>query len=166
MDNSVQELLDILYNMIQDAWGLPLGNERCVIERNKVLDILDEVKAKLPAELNEAKRLVAARGEFVANAKREAESMRKVAEERARQLVDETEIVRAAKEKANGILSSAESRAAELRYVANQYADDTLMRTEEAINDALSEVRQARSRFRSVSGGRSGGSMSGIVPEE
>ena len=121
MDNSVQELLDILYNMIQDAWGLPLGNERCVIERNKVLDILDEVKAKLPAELNEAKRLVAARGEFVANAKREAESMRKVAEERARQLVDETEIVRAAKEKANGILSSAESRAAELRDVANQY---------------------------------------------
>ncbi len=89
MDNSVQELLDILYNMIQDAWGLPLGNERCVVERNKVLDILDEVKAKLPAELNEAKRLVAARSEFVANAKREAESMRKVAEERARQLVDE-----------------------------------------------------------------------------
>ncbi|MBQ2156984.1 MAG: hypothetical protein II443_00270, partial [Oscillospiraceae bacterium] len=128
MDNSVQELLDILYNMIQDAWGLPLGNERCVVERNKVLDILDEVKAKLPAELNEAKRLVAARSEFVANAKREAESMRKVAEERARQLVDETEIVRAAKEKANGILSSAESRAAELRNVANQYADDTLMR--------------------------------------
>lgn len=166
MDNGVQELIDILYNMIQDAWGLPLGNERCVIERDKVLDILDEIKAKLPAEINDAKKLVAARSEYVANAKREAESMRKVAEERARQLVDETEIVRAAKEKANGIVTTAETRAAELRNVANQYADDTLMRTEEAINDALSEVKQARSRFRSVAGGKSGSSMSGIVPEE
>ena len=161
MDNGVQELIDILYNMIQDAWGLPLGNERCVIERDKVLDILDEIKAKMPAEINDAKKLVSARTEFIANAKREAESMRKVAEERARQLVDETEIVRAAKEKANGIITTAETR-----NVANQYADDTLMRTEEAINDALSEVRQARVRFRSVAGGKSGGSMSGIVPEE
>ena len=41
MGNSVQELLDMLYTMVTEAWGLPLGAEKCVIERDKVLDLLD-----------------------------------------------------------------------------------------------------------------------------
>lgn len=151
MGNSVQELLDMLYTMVTEAWGLPLGAEKCVIERDKVLDLLDEIKAQLPTELAEAQRLVSARNEFIANAKREAESIRKVAEDRARQLVDEQEIVRAAKAKSNNLLSAAEAKSMELRRVANDYADDALRRTEEAITEALNEVRQSRSRFKSVS---------------
>lgn len=151
MGNSVQELLDMLYTMVTEAWGLPLGAEKCVIERDKVLDLLDEIKAQLPSELAEAQRLVSARNEFIANAKREAESIRKVAEDRARQLVDEQEIVRAAKAKSNNLLSAAEAKSMELRKVANDYADDALRRTEEAITEALNEVRQSRSRFKSVS---------------
>jgi cell division septum initiation protein DivIVA len=136
MGNDVQELIDMLYAMITDAWGLPLGAEKCVIERDKVLDLIDEIKAQLPTEIAEAKRLVAARNEYVNNAKREAESIRKVGN---------------AKAKANTIISQAETKSNELRRVANDYADDALRRTEEAIGEALNEVRQSRSRFRSVS---------------
>ena len=89
--------------------------------------------------------------------------MRKVAEERARQLVDEQEVVRAANERARNIISAAEKQSNELRQVANRYADDTLLRTEEAINEALNEVHQARARFRNVSAKADG--MSAIVPE-
>lgn len=151
MGNDVQELLDMLYNMVSDAWGLPLGAEKCVIDRDKVLDLLDEIKNQLPTEIAEAKRLVASRSEFINNAKREAESMRKVAETRAKQLVDQEEIVRAAKQRANDIVASAEAKANELKRVANNYADDALRRTEEAIAEALGEVRSSRSRFRTVS---------------
>lgn len=151
MGNDVQELLDMLYNMITDAWGLPLGAEKCVIERDKVLDLLDEIKAQLPGELSEARRLVAARAEYVNNAKREAESLRRVAEQKARQMVDQEEIVRAAKQRANEIVAAAEQKSAELRRVANDYADDALRRTEEAIAEALGEVRDSRARFRTAS---------------
>ena len=151
MGNDVMELIDMLYNMITDAWGLPLGAEKCVIERDKVLDLLDEIKSQLPKELEEARRLVASRAEFVSNAKREAESMRKVAEQRARQLVDQEEVVRAAKQRANEIITAAEQKSAELRRVANEYADDALRRTEDAISEALNEVHQSRTRFRSSS---------------
>ncbi len=163
MGNDVQELIDMLYNMITDAWGLPLGAEKCVIERDKVLDLLDEIKAQLPTELAEAKRLVAARTEFINNAKREADSIRKVAEDRARQMVDQQEVVHNAKVKANGIVTTAENRAAELRRVANDYADDALRRTEEAIAEALNEVRDSRARFRSVSA-KTSDTMKDIVP--
>lgn len=151
MGNDVQELIDMLYSMITEAWGLPLGAEKCVIERDKVLDLLDEIKAQLPTELAEAKRLVASRTEYVNNAKREADSMRKVAEQRARQLVDQEEIVRAAKQRANEIVASAEAKATELKRVANDYADDVLRRTEDAISEAMNQVHSARSRFRTVS---------------
>ena len=163
MGNGVQELLEMLYSMISEAWGLPLGAEKCVIERDKALDLLDEIKAQFPTELAEAKRLVAARNEFISNAKREAESIRKVAEEHARQLVDEQEIVRLAKQKSSSMIAAAESKSAELRKVANDYADDALKRTEEAIASALSEVRQSRSRFRSVS---ASAQRQDIVPED
>jgi len=162
MGNEVQELIDMLYNMVSEAWGLPLGAEKCVVERDKVLDLLDEIRAQLPTELAEAKRLVEARNEFISNAKKEAESIRKVAEEHARQMVDEQEIVRSAKAKADSITRSAEEKSIELRRAANEYTDDTLRRTEEAIAEALDEVRQSRSRFRSVA---STANMSEIAPD-
>ena len=152
MENDVLELVEMLYTMVTEAWGVPLGNEKCIVERDKVLNLLDEIKAQLPAEVAEARRLVNARNEFIGNAKREAEAIRKAAEDRARMLVEEQEIVVAAKTRSNEVLSQAESRTRELYRVANEYVDDALRRTEEAINAALSEVRQSRSNFRAASG--------------
>jgi len=155
MENEVLELIDMLYTMVSEAWGVPLGNEKCIVERDKVLNLLDEIKAQLPVEMAEAKRLVNARDEFIGNAKREAEAMRKAAEDRARQLVDEQEIVRAAKTRSNEVLTAAENKTRELYRVANEYVDDALRRTEEAIGSALSEIRQSRSSFRAAAGGSS-----------
>lgn len=150
MSSGVYEVIDILYNMVSDAWGLPLGAEKCVVERDKVLDLLDEIKAELPNELSEAKKLVSVRSEFIANAKKEVDTFKKVAEEQARRLVDEQVIVKNAKAKANDIISEAEAKAAELKKAASDYADDAMRRTEAAIAEALEEVRQSRSKFRAV----------------
>jgi len=151
-NSSVLELVEMMYQMVTEAYGVPLGKDRCVIERDRFLDILDELKAQLPAEIEESKKLMAARQEFIAGAKREAESIRRVAEEHARQKVDDQEVAREAQMRANELLSKAEAKASELKKMANIYADDTLKRTEEAIATALDEVRSSRSRFRSVAG--------------
>ncbi|MDR1217330.1 MAG: hypothetical protein LBJ99_01960 [Oscillospiraceae bacterium] len=152
--NRVQELLDELHAMITEAWGIPLGAEKCVIERDKALDLLDDVRAQFPQELAEAKRLVEARTEFINNAKREAETVRKAAEDRARQLVDEQEVLRAARTRSSELLTTAERSSTELRRVANEYIDDTLRRTEEALAAALTEMRQSRAEFRSAASQR------------
>jgi len=158
MENGVLELVEMMYQMITEAYGVPLGKDRCVIERDRFLDILDELKAQLPAEIEESKKLIAARQEYIAGAKREAESIRRVAEEHARQKVDDQEVVREARMRANELLSKAEGKAAELKKMANMYADDTLQRTEDAIGTALEEVRSSRTRFRSVAGVTGGSS--------
>ena len=148
MSSRIPELLEMLHSMISEAWGLPLGAEKCVIERDKALDLLDEIKASFPTELAEAKRLLDARTDFINNAKREAEAIRRTAEERARQLIDDQEIVRISRSKSHDMLSSAETSSTELRRVANEYVDDAMKRTEEALAAALGEIRDSRAKFR------------------
>ncbi|MEI3161025.1 MAG: hypothetical protein V8S57_04485 [Oscillospiraceae bacterium] len=150
MDNEVMELIDQLYTMVSEAWGVPLGNEKCIVERDQVLEILDEIKTAMPVELSEAKRLVSARDEFINNAKREAEGIRNQAEERARALVDDQEIVRIAKARSNEMLASTQAKADALRRASSQFCDEALRRTEEAISAALGSVQQAHAAFQNV----------------
>jgi len=152
MDNEVMELIDQLYTMVSEAWGVPLGNEKCIVERDQVLEILDEIKTAMPVELSEAKRLVSARDEFINNAKREAEGIRNQAEERARALVNDQEIVRIAKARSNEMLASTQAKAEALRQASSQFCVDALRRTEEAISAALGNVQQAHAAFQGVAG--------------
>ena len=151
-NNSVMELVEMMYQMVSEAYGVPLGKDRCVIERDRFLDILDELKAQLPGEIEESRKLISARQEYIAGAKREAESIRRVAEEHARQRVDEQAVIKEAKQRSGELISKAEVKATELKKMANVYAEDALKRTEEAISAALEEVRSSRARFRSVAG--------------
>ncbi|NCB28966.1 MAG: hypothetical protein EOM63_04305 [Clostridia bacterium] len=146
----LEEIVNSLYNMVQDAWAMPLGGEKCVIERDRALDLLDELRTNLPGELRMAKDIVDKRNDLVAAGKREAEAIRKQAEEAARLQVSEAELVQAARRKAKEILGNAEIQARELRRVANEYCEDTLKRAEEAVALSLEEVKNARARFKSA----------------
>lgn len=148
----ILELVEMLFNMVSEAWGVPLGNDKCLIERSKALDLIEEIKNQLPAEIAEAKRLVARRDEYIGNAKREGESVRKMAEERARKIVDEQEIVKQARTRAEEIIAAAEAKTRELRRAANAYVDDALRGAEESMAQALDTVRQSRARYQSAAG--------------
>ena len=148
--NDVLELLDILYAMVNEAWGVPLGNDKCIIEREKAIDIINEIKANLPTSIAESKRLVQARDEFIGNAKREAESLRKNAEEQAAALIDQQQITKAARQKSIDMLKAAEAKSNELRRLASEYVDDMMRKTEESLNDALTTVRNTQANFRSA----------------
>lgn len=112
--------------------------------------LLDELRSTLPNDLQAAQDIVAKRNDLLASGKREAEAIRRKAEEDARQMVSETEIVVAARKKAKEVQGNAEIQARELRRVANEYCEDTLKRTEEAVALSLDEVRKARQRFKSI----------------
>jgi chlorite dismutase len=152
-NEGILELVEMLYNMISEAWGVPLGNDKCLVDRDKALDLIEEIKNQLPAEIAEARRLVSRRDEFIQNAKREGESIRKMAEERARKLVDEQEIVRLARAKADEMVATAESKSREIQRAMNEYVDETLRGAEESVAQSLDIVRQSRARYRSAAAG-------------
>ena len=151
MENDVQYLIDMLYEMIDGAKNMPLSPDKCVIIRDDALDLIEELRGQLPAELKKAQDLIRARDEFVENAKREAERIRRQADTDAKTIVGESEIIRVAQDKARELLTRADQRSKAMVTVTNEYTDDALRRTEEAIQMALDEIRESRAKFRAIS---------------
>ncbi|HIT01889.1 MAG TPA: hypothetical protein IAC21_03595 [Candidatus Enterenecus merdae] len=161
MATAVDELLDMLFDMIDEAKNAPLSSEKCIIERDKALDLIEDIKAQFPVELAEAKKVLSARGEYLASAKRDADEIRKRAEVEAGQRVDESQVTSQARQRANEMIAQAEQKAKQVRRAANEYCEDVLRRTEEALADAHSEMRQVHTRFRAAMGAAGSGASAG-----
>ena len=157
MAADVQEMLKILFNMVEEAKSVPLSGDKCMLERDRVLDLIDEIQAKFPVELEEAKKLIAGRSDYIASAKREAESMKKQAEMEAQRMLAGETIYNQAKQRSIEIMRQAEERSRELKRSANEYCEDALRRTEEAVAEAYEEIRRSRARFRAAAGSVSSG---------
>ena len=151
MANDVNRLIDMICERIEDAKAPAFKPNLATIDRDEILDLMEELRNALPVEIKKAQELLAARDKFVDDAKREAEHVRRQAEMDAKNLVSDSEVLYAAKEKARQIVARAEERSRQLYQVANDYAEDALARTEEAVQAALDEVKESRMRFRSAS---------------
>ena len=151
MANDINRLIDMLFERIEDAKSPALKPNMSLVDRDEILDLLEELRAQLPVEIKRAQELLAAREKFVEEAKRDVDRMMRQAELDAKTKVSESEVIYAAKEKARQIVGRAEERSRQLYQVANSYAEDALARTEEAVQAALDEVKQSRVRFRSAS---------------
>ena len=86
-EKDVQRLLDMLYSMIDEAKSAAFSSDKCVISRDEALDLLDDIRAKLPLEIKKAQELVRAREEYVSSAKKEVEKMLRQAELDAKVIV-------------------------------------------------------------------------------
>ena len=150
-ERDVQRLLDMLYSLVDEAKSAAFSSDRCVINREEALDLLDEIKGKLPQELKKAQELIRAREEYVNAAKKEVEKMLRQADTDAKNIVSDSETLQQARQRSAEIIRRAEERSKELYAAANSYTEDALRRTEEAIQMALREVQESRTRFRAAS---------------
>ncbi len=149
-EQNIEAIISALYDMVQDARSLPLGADKCILERDKVLDMLDEVIAQLPVELKQARTIVESRNELIGQARREAEGLIRQAQEKADQMVSEEAIYQEAKRQCQQMVMETRDRMAELRKASNDYMDDALRRTEEAVAMSLEDVRDTRIKFRAL----------------
>ena len=146
-EQNIEDIISALYDMIQDARSVPLAADKCIVERDKVLDMLDEIIAQLPVELKQARTIVESRNELIGQARREAETMVMQATEKADKMITEEAIYQETKRKCQEMVEQTQSRMAELRRVSNDYMNDALRRTEEAIALSLDDVRDTRAKF-------------------
>ena len=152
-EQHIEDIISALYDMVQDARALPLGADKCILERDKVLDMLDEIIAALPGELKQSRTIVESRNELIGQARREAETIVRQAQQRANELVEQEAIYVEAKRQCQEMFDKTQNRIAELKKASNAYMDDALRRTEEAIALSLGEVRETRVKFRALTQG-------------
>ena len=149
-EQTLEDIISALYDMVQDARGVPLAADKCIVERDKVLDMLDEIIAQLPVELKNARTIIESRNELIGQARREAEGLIRQAQEQADKMVEEEAIYQEAKRQCYEMVQQTQTRMAELRKASNDYMDDALRRTEEAIAMSLEDVRDTRTKFKAL----------------
>ena len=129
---------------------MPLAADKCILERDKILDMLDEIIAQLPGELKQSRTIVESRNELISQARREAEMIMRQAQEQARQMVTKEAIYVEAKRRAEELVAQTQERIAALKKASNEYMDEALRQTEEVIAESLATVRDTRVKFRAV----------------
>ncbi len=149
MDNSIDSILGMMEGILETAKVFPMSHGRVLVDQDQFLEMLADLRAQLPRELEDARRIVADRNNILETAKKEAEMTTRAAEERARRLVDHDEIVKQAQMQANEIMSTAQLQSRELKKAAIEYADSVLAQVDEQLNKSVIEVRQRRQGFRS-----------------
>ena len=149
-EKHIEDLITSLYDMIQDARSVPLAADKCFVERDKALDLLDEIIAQLPAELKQSRSIVESRNELIGQARREAENIIHRAREEAELLVSQQVIYQEAKIKCTEMVEQTKEQIDRLQQASNEYMEESLRRTEEAITQSLSEVQQTRARFQEL----------------
>ena len=147
---NTEDIIGSLYDLIQDARSMPLASDKCIIERDLALDMLDEIIAQLPGELKQSRTIVESRNELISQARREAESIIRQAQEQAKELVTKEAIYNEAKRRSEEIALQTQNRVAQIQKAGNSYMDESLRQTEEVIAKALNDVRETRLKFRSI----------------
>lgn len=152
MNGNIESMIQALYDMIQDAKNVPLSSEKCMVEREKALDMLDELSAQMPAEFKQAKTIVQSREELVNQARREAETIVRNAQAQAEELVKQENIYQEARRQCELMVQETQNRIDSLKRVSAEYVDSSMSQAEDAIIRSLNELRETRARFQNASG--------------
>ena len=149
-NRTTEDIIGELYDLVQDARAMPLAMDKCILERDKVLDLLDEIIAQLPGELKQARTIVENRADLISQGKREKENIIRKAQEQAKALVSQEAICVEAKRLADEMEKKANERAAQIQRAGNAYMDESLRQTEELIAQTLADIQTVREKFRTV----------------
>ena len=145
---NVNELLDTIEDTLEESTSMPLSGGKRLVVVEKVRDYLDDIRANLPGELRQAQQIVNDRAQIVDTANAQAQAIVKKAEERARILVSDAEIVKAAQQRAAEITAAAQSESRTLRQTVTDYCDNMLKTTEEAMVENAAQVKNVRANLR------------------
>ena len=120
---NVDELLDLMEETLEEGTAMPFSAGKRVVDVDKMRDIIDDVRANLPDEMRQSKKIVDDRERIIQEARQEAEGIIKQAEERAKALVSEQEIVKRAQKRAVEILTTTQTHARERHYILRDHPE-------------------------------------------
>ncbi len=149
-NENIDSILMMIEDMLDGAWSIPLSGGKGAVDVDRIRELLEDLKMHIPVEVAKAKEIVNDRKIILDDAKKEAEMVIRVAEERAKKLVDHDEVVKQAQAKANEILSTSQLQARELKKATSDYVDSVLKSTEDQVAKSLAELRGKRQAIKAA----------------
>jgi len=136
----ILHLVDRLEELFNEARAVPF-TRNVVVDEDKMLDIIDQMRVTIPEEVKKAQQMVAQRDRIIAQAQEEASRIVTLAKEKAEQIVEREAIVKSAQTRAAQIVNQAREDAAATRRDADTYVIDSLQALEEEVSRLLTQVR-------------------------
>jgi vacuolar-type H+-ATPase subunit H len=143
--DSVEKLTSAI-TMVEEARGVPLSAS-CVVHRGEMLEILDEARAALPNDLEDAEAIISSRDSIIEDGRISADTLVANAREEVARMVEQTSIVQAARDEAKKILDDAREIAEEERAQVEEYIDGRLATLEVILNKTMDAVARGRDRL-------------------
>ena len=140
----VDDLILQLQDLVNDAKSMPFSGGKVLVNSDDVYDIIDQIQDAMPAEVRQAKNIVADRKQIISEANRESENIIRAAEERRKAMINQSEIVREAQARAREIVEDAKQKSADIRKATNVYVDNIMKCAEESLSTQLGEIKKTR----------------------
>ena len=140
-------LLEALEDMLDKSRKIPFSS-KCIVSKEEILDIIKDIRIKLPDELKQAKWIKEERQRILVEAQNEADDIIKEAENRIISMIDEHEITKKAYEKKVEIIETANEMSREIKSGTEEYADNVLAGIEAALEDALKVIKNNRKELK------------------
>lgn len=144
-----EALLGRVIEIIESARPMPLSASS-MINKDEVLDLLDEAVGRLPDELRAARWLLKERDEFLAKVRREGDEILEKASNQAQHMVQRTEVVKAAESRARQIVESAEAEARRMRHETEDFCDQKLAGFEIVLDKTAKMVSSGRAKLQAM----------------
>jgi vacuolar-type H+-ATPase subunit H len=145
----VDHLLDRVADLIEQARPMPLSTS-VVINKEETLELLEEARNRLPEELRAARWLLKEREEFLARVQREGDDILDEARGQAERMVQRTEVVKAAEQRARQIVDDAEARARQVRHQVEDFSDQKLAGLQNALDKISAAVESGREKLQAT----------------
>ncbi len=139
----IEQIMNEIEEKIDSCRTIPIWG-RGIIDKDEILDMIQDMRNKFPEEMKQAKWVKEERQRIINDAQKEAAAMIKATEEKIAAMVNEHDITQQAYAKANQIVDSAQQNSREIRLGANQYADDVLRALEEELIKTAEAIRANR----------------------
>ena len=140
-------LLENIEDILEKSKGVPFSN-KVLVDKEEILEIISELRLKLPEELKQAKLIKEERQRILVEAQKEADDIVKEAENRIISMIDEHEITKKAYEKKAEIIETANEMSREISKGTKDYADNVLNGIEVALQEALKIIQNNRNELK------------------
>ncbi len=145
----ILNLLEKIEDLIEEASKFPLSN-KVMIDKEEMLELINEIRLKLPDEINRASWVSKERQRILNEAQEEANELIEKVQDQQRYLIEDNEITKQAQKHANQIIHDAEIKASEMKMGAYNYSDEILSKLQEKIREVNTIIENNREVLRNM----------------
>ena len=135
------ELIEKLQSEIENTSTVPLLSNKIMLEKNEILDMIEEIKIAIPDEIKEARKIIEDEARIKQQAKRRADGMIDEARAQKQHLIDSNTITKNANDEAEAIIAAAKSEANKLKLRSIEYVTNLLGKAQTDLGKAQNSLK-------------------------